>query len=134
MLRELRRLPSRGRGRSGKRLTEALAWELEWGSNYATLLEIQEATGLVPDALAKRPELPPALGWYLSAFYAASRGRSIHMGGAGPIPPSEILASMQLRGVEAPEERAWFERVMALLDGVYMDHQEKVSRSKSDKA
>lgn len=81
--------------------------------------------GVTPPALLNRPHLEAQLRWYLEAFYTLSRGRQITMGGAGPIPLSEMLAFTQLYKLATIEERARFIDVMCLLDGVYLDHQAK---------
>lgn len=86
---------------------------------------MQKQTGVVPDALLKRPGLPAPLVYYIRAFYDISRGRQMTMGGAGPIALSEILAYMQIHEIEGLQERAAFMRLMLRLDTVYLEHQAK---------
>lgn len=122
MQRGLRRLPRRGRGRGGKRLSETLKWELEWGAEYQTLLEIAKS-GHTPEALERRPELPPQLAYYLDVFYTLSRGRSISgMGTPGPIPLSEFAAFFEIYDIRSQAQRDWLLRLLSKLDGVYLKH------------
>lgn len=102
-----------------------LAWELEWGSQYQTLLEIEEATGEAPPALQRRPRLPPELSFYLVAFYVLSRSRPIAgMGSPGAIPLSEMVAFFHLYQIPA-REHPWWVSLMSRLDGVFLEHEAK---------
>jgi len=95
------------------------------------LVDMYEISGILPEALAKRPELAAPLQWYLRAFYDCSRGRAITMGGAGPIPVSEVLAYVQLADITDLDERAWFLQMMLRMDGAYLGHQAKRQALKS---
>lgn len=84
-----------------------------------------QAQGIPVQALAERPALAGPLQRYLVAFYDLSRGRQITMGGAGPIPLSEIHAYMQIFEMQDLDERRRFMDLMTRMDGVYLEHQRK---------
>ena len=48
--------------------------------------------------------------------------RQMTMSGAGPIPVSEVLAYMCVKGIEDTEERERYVLFVAALDVVYMEH------------
>jgi hypothetical protein len=91
---------------------------------------MQMQLGFAPEALQRRPPLDAPLRWYLEAFYDLSRGRQITMGGAGPIPLSEILAYMQMFEITDLDERASFLRTMGRLDAVYLEAQHKKAEAR----
>lgn len=92
---------------------------------------MQRQTGIIPEALSRRPELEGPLRWWLDVFYQLSAGRQITMGGAGPIPLTEILAFTQLYGIDTVDDRAFFLARVSFLDGVYLAHTQKKTAAKS---
>lgn len=53
------------------------------------------------------------------------------MGGAGPIPLTEILAYMQMFEISDVDERTWLLRVVGKMDSVYLAHNAKKNELKS---
>jgi hypothetical protein len=116
----------------GKLLSETLAWELQWGSEYETLLEIADKGAFYPEALAKRPELPVELRHWLEVFYFLNTDRPIGgMGGVGYIPFSSKARYCDEYGVTSVEDRDWFFRLIGRLDQTYMEYQAEKAESKS---
>lgn len=97
-----------------------MLWELEWGDQYQTLLDIQEASGVKPKALVDRPALQPQNRLFLEAFYDLNPSRQIGMT-IGPIPCSEVLAYVQLLGDYTADERLRLLRIVRRLDSAYME-------------
>lgn len=98
-----------------------MRWELKWGSEYQTLVEVFEVTGVMPTGLIERPQLRWHNRFYLESFYVLSNSRPIGMS-AGPIPVSEVLAYCQMHGDFNPSERLRFLEVIRSLDAEYMAH------------
>lgn len=58
----------------------------------------------------------------MSAFHACSASRPLHMGGAGAVPISEILAYLELVGIASAAVRAKYLRLIQHLDAAYLSH------------
>lgn len=97
-----------------------MLWELEWGDQYPTLLEVYEVSGIKPKALVDRPTLQQQNRHFLEAFYDLNPSRQIGMT-IGPIPCSEVLAYVQLLGDYTADERLRLLRVVRRLDAAYME-------------
>lgn len=89
--------------------------------------------GVTPRALLDRPELDYRQAYYYSAYQCMSRSRNAGMGGALPIPVSEILAYCELFYIAQLDERARLFRYVNSLDNAYLDWAAERSKSNSQK-
>jgi hypothetical protein len=67
----------------------------------------------------------------LDAFYFLSPSRSLHLGGEGPIPISEILAYLEVMEIPSAE-RPEYLRFIREMDNAYLDHRHKKQDSSKD--
>ena len=89
--------------------------------------------GVEVAALASRPELDMRQAYYYNAYQSMSRSRNAGMGGALPIPVSEILAYCELFYIAQLDERARLFRYVNRLDGAYLNWAAERSKSNSSK-
>ena len=108
-------------------------WELQWGQQLKTLLEIEKATGETPRGLRDRKVLRDDCRGYLDAFYALSTQRGYNEAGQQPLQVSEITAYLTHMGISGGEGGMRFFRHLLRLDRTYIDHhfkqQEKAQAS-----
>ena len=75
--------------------------------------------------------MPPALAWYLSAFWTLSGDRPLGaMGGCGPIPFTAIDRFAARSGVNAQDLFARLLHIIQALDRVYLRHVDEQMRTK----
>lgn len=72
--------------------------------------------------MASRPKELAKDAPYMDAFYALNASRANGMGGAEPIPISEVLAYLQLVGIASISARAKYLRLIQKLDATYLKH------------
>ena len=97
-----------------------MLWEVSWGSELKTLLEIQQQTGRTPRALQERPTLRPEnLGIYQD-FVFLQAGRSAGFSGPNPIPVADMAAYLQVFPVEPAERRARWMRLIRRVDSAVL--------------
>jgi hypothetical protein len=75
----------------------------------------------LPPALEDRPELMAGLEPYFETFALLSPSRSVHMGGAGAIPVTELKAYLEIEGITDAEERRTHLRLLRAMDETYLD-------------
>ncbi|MHB2265658.1 phage tail assembly chaperone [Aliihoeflea sp. PC F10.4] len=110
----------RGDGRRGKRLEEALVWQLEWGDKADWLEKLAEDIGETPAALERRPELPAWLSFCWQAFWDLHTDRPSSFGGALPIPFSSVDRYAQRYGIGAVDHFDSFADVIRRMDRAYL--------------
>jgi hypothetical protein len=72
--------------------------------------------------LQSRPKLDQRQVYYYNAYQQMSRSRSAGMGGALPIPVTEILAYCELFYIAQLDERERIFRYVNRLDDAYLAH------------
>lgn len=78
---------------------------------------------MVPPPILRRPKLKKGDQTYLDAYYACDHGRqAVAMGGVNPIPVSEIRHYTDMAGIDCPDERLKYLRIIQRLDSVYIGH------------
>lgn len=83
---------------------------------------MEAETGRTPPALANRVNPDPRFRMFWSAFWSLSGSRGASMGGAMPIPVSEVLAYCNLICLRDVGLRMSVLRIVQALDAVYLDH------------
>ncbi|WP_442785934.1 phage tail assembly chaperone [Methylobacterium sp. C25] len=102
-------------------MTDALAWDLEWGERAAWLLELADEDGTAPKALLNRPDLPDHLVFARDAFWSLSPDRPLGaLGGCGHIPWSSIERYAARHGITDPDAFERFEALIGAQDRVYL--------------
>lgn len=109
-----------------------LKWNLKWGKEISTLLEIEKSTGIKPQALQTKPDLDVRCLKYWEGFWVLSRSRGMISTAAAaspaPIPVSEVLAYLNLLYESSVMERIKFLRFMQLMDTEYLTYHAEVSK------
>ena len=90
-------------------------------------LDIEEETGVTPEPLLTRPELPRHLLGIYEIFLLLSAGRGYGMAGIQPIASVDILAA---GAIVEPEEPTRFFRVIRELDALVLSLAAKKAESK----
>lgn len=80
-----------------------------------------------------RPVLDERQVYYYNAYQQMSGSRSVGMGGALPIPVSEILAFCNLFYISGLSERERLFKYVHRLDSAYLDHAAEKAKSSSSK-
>lgn len=107
-----------------------MAWGLKWG-DHVKAFELQaKRTGVTPRPLLNRPRLLTQDVVYYNAFNDLSSSRPSSMGGASPIPISEVLAFCELLGIANLRERAKYLRLVRELDKICLDHWSEALKQK----
>lgn len=70
--------------------------------------------------LSSKPEIFTDLIWVWEGFLTLSSARQLGFNGPQPISLSELLAFLQYRGIEDPEDREEFVTLVQSLDQVFM--------------
>ena len=86
------------------------------------------------EALKNRPRLNMWTIEYWEAFQTLSSSRTLHQGGIGPIPLSEMVAYMDATYLIDVDDRLRFITMMQALDKVYVKHiNEKAKRDSENR-
>jgi len=101
---------------------------LRYGSHVEQLLQAQEAGNEV-QALKDRPYLYDDLLWVYTSFFMLNRPQG--MSAPSGIPTSEILAYLDLHGVDDIAERTEFFRFIKVLDRTWLKYQASQTKSKT---
>lgn len=98
-----------------------MLWEVSWGAEVKTLLEIQQQTGRTPKALQERPTLRPEnLGIYQDFVFLQS-GRCAGFSGPNPISVADMVAYLQVFPIGSAERRARWMRLVRRIDSAVLD-------------
>lgn len=81
---------------------------------------VLETTGHLPEIIVDAPELWPHLQRVWEMFQVASSSRATTFGGIWHIPLRELLAVLDLFGIEGVEDRHYYVKLLQHLDGVYV--------------
>lgn len=87
--------------------------------------------GFTPKALLNRVPLRIDCLKYKQAFYALSGQRPYNQTGPQPIPLSEVLAYLAIKGIDDEDERDTYLDAIPAMDGVYLEHIRKRMESAS---
>ena len=98
---------------------DALSWQFKWGENLEVLYNSWAASGKLPPALEKRPDVTPDVQFYLQSFFRLSNFRTMGFSSMGSIPMADILAHAEMVGYTSMEDRAFFVDMMTALDIEY---------------
>lgn len=90
-----------------------------------------EKTGVIPPALARKPELTDDCIFYLEAFYFLSGFRPEGMSGLGPLLLADIERYAALSGYTSANEILFFADVMLACDVAFRNYHAKKSSAKS---
>ena len=93
---------------------------MTWGHQLGYLEGLRDDLGVMPRALADRPEQHDLGGDLFRAFNTLSSSRHYGMGGPLPISISEMAAFCQLFDISAVDDRETFVATMQRLDSVYL--------------
>ncbi|MGQ0664603.1 MAG: phage tail assembly chaperone [Pseudomonadota bacterium] len=109
----------------GKKLRDRLRYELTWGGRDLWLARAAAESGQPIPTLE-----PPALGAgdlaYWDAFNALSGSRPFGpLGGAGPIPFSELAVWLRFEGIDDADEREEYLMLIRAMDDEYLKHVNK---------
>ncbi|TBE67415.1 phage tail assembly chaperone [Rhizobium ruizarguesonis] len=120
-MRRSRQLPQGTGRRRGKKLIDALLWNLEWGDRLEFLQDIERNTGKRPAALDRRvlPEPGNILFW--KAFQVLSKARRPSLGGLSDIVLSDILAYADLIGLKDFDLRSQLCRIIIDMDAAVIE-------------
>jgi hypothetical protein len=120
-LRRSCQLPQGAGRRSGKKLIDALLWNLEWGAQLDFLQDIERDTGKRPAALDRRvlPDQGNALFW--KAFQILSKARRPSFGGLSDIVLTDILAYADLIGLKDFDLRSQLCRIIIDMDAAFLE-------------
>jgi hypothetical protein len=91
-----------------------------------------QSGGVEVQALQNRPSLTQWVLDYWNGFQVLSGSRSIHQGGVGPIPLTEIVAWMEAIYLRDVDERLKTIRMIQSLDSVYVMHVNDKAKRKAD--
>lgn len=86
------------------------------------LLGFQEASGIVPKAILDRPKLMQHDRYYLECYYDLAAARRYNQAGIQPIPVADIVAYLDLCGIDQTAERYRMFQTVRRLDGAYLRH------------
>jgi hypothetical protein len=89
---------------------------VRWSEGSGALLASYEKTGIVPPALASKPDLTVDVAFYIEAFYFLSGFRSQGFSGPGSLLFSDIIRYAELVGYTASEDIQFFASVMLSCD------------------
>lgn len=95
--------------------------------------DLQEKTGIVPNALRDRPTLDFRQTFYYNVFQCLSGSRNAAMGGVMAIPLSEVVAYFSMFNIAELNERERIHQHVSALDAAYMEYAAEKSKSKSSK-
>lgn len=96
-----------------------LEWYLNWGTeSFSALFKNMRANGDIHPAELKRPALRSEDKRYYDAYRALSASRMWSQIGPSPIPVSEVNAYMDMVGIEDPETKLKYLRIIQGLDAV----------------
>jgi hypothetical protein len=98
---------------------KVVEWDLKYGEHLEYFREIEEETGVTPEPLENRPEVPRHLAGTIEAFWLLSGGRPPGFGGPGGIPTADIIAIAPLF---EPDDPLRFLRVIRKLDALLLAH------------
>lgn len=101
-----------------------MSWNLEYGSRLRAFEHVYEKTGVMPSALAKRPDVPEYLLEYWNGFVSLDKSRLWIFGQPQGISYSEILAYSQIKGFTA-DEVGDFAQLIGSLDTHYLNWRAK---------
>ena len=86
--------------------------------------------GVLPPALANRPQLSTFHQPYYDAFQYLNGSRQWTMGGPSAIPFSEIVAYLTINSINDAEEREEFIMYIQALDNAYLEYNHKKVKNK----
>lgn len=92
---------------------------MQWGRSRESLEQIEEQTGITPQALRSEPELYEDVEWVWRVFGHLNHSRQAGMG-REPILISEVLAYCQLFGIDCTEKREALLFLIQELDQEYL--------------
>jgi len=116
-----RQLPQgAGRG-SGKKLIEALLWNLEWGESEEWLADIAKTTGKRPPALDRRVIVDPGNVLFWKAFQTLSKARRPSFGGLSDIVMADITAYADNIGLKDFDLRSQLCRIIIDMDAAFLE-------------
>lgn len=95
---------------------------MKWGRQEELLRQIERDTGTTPKALIDRPELARPNWPDLAAFDLLDSSRLVNQVGPQPLQVSEVLAYLELAGVEDVEDRVLFLHRMKVMDTILLNH------------
>jgi len=90
-----------------------------------------EQDGVVPQAILSKPSLPVELLPYYNAFSLLNRLRGGNMAGEQPLRMSEMAAYLSIVNEPSVELRLKFIRLLAEMDGVYLQYRNEQRAIKS---
>lgn len=99
-----------------------LEWNLRWGSEVKTLLEIQASTGVTPQGLLEKPALRHDVKDYWEGFWILHNSRGVGFSGPNPISVSEVQAYLCLIEEDRMSERLRILRIVQSMDSAYLSH------------
>jgi hypothetical protein len=108
-----------------------MEWNLKWGHELGTLLEIWESTGIKPKGLHERPLLQEDLHDIWQAYSMLHACRSAGFSGPNPISMTEIQAYLSVIQENDTEERMRLLTFIKMLDSMYLGHAYDESKKKS---
>jgi hypothetical protein len=94
------------------------------------LLEFAADSGILPLAIANKPELGPILGWYYDEYNSIARDRRTDQGYPIAISTTDIAAYCDFFGVEDKYE---FYKYMKMIDDIYLEEWYKRQKAKDAK-
>ena len=95
---------------------------MQWGREEDTLRHIERETGVTPNALAVKPGLDKGGFGILHAYDLLDQSRLHSEIGPQALQMSEILAYLEISGVEDGYDRLFFLRTIKRLDVIYLNH------------
>ena len=109
-----------------------MSWQLEWGDQVASLKKLWRETGIKPRALANQPKLNDSDIYYFKRFHELVKSRG--SGEAfGPITQDQYTAHFLAYGPDGVNERARFQRMLSVLDEVYVEYMLKKRQAEIDR-
>lgn len=98
-----------------------MQWNLRWGSEIQTLLDIRDSTGLVPKALQEVPVLDDRLSFFYGVFSELHEERRYSASGVpSRIPLTGFIAYCDFYRV--PQiDREWMWSIVRIFDRVWVD-------------
>ena len=93
-----------------------------------------ERTGVIPPALANRPNPGADVLFYLDCYHALARHRPNSGMGLSPVPLPDIKIYADATGFAAPADFLWFSEIIGALDEEFLSFQSKKIESERAQA
>ena len=118
------RIPREGGAGAGGSLTAYLEWQLKYGDkNTQAMFElVYRDTGQLHPALAAKPALRRDCLRYYEVFTALGASRIWTQVGPQPFQISEVLTLVEAKGIENPETKMKYLRLVQRMDRVELMH------------